>query len=249
MREIDYNNHVAVTREIFWVGYLDAQADLHCNPYLLIDDTEVVIFDPGSIPHFPIVMRKVIDLVNPADISLIIASHQDPDVCGNLAVIEDVINRPDLRVAGHSRTIRLIRHYGIRSDFYPVNKHDDSISLKSGRVLDFIAIPYLHAPGAIMTYDRQSRTLFSGDLFGGVDVNWTLFAGDDYFPQMDAFHQRYMPSNRILKPCMEKLATMNIERIVPQHGSILEGAQVAAAIAHLKELPCGIDLIKGLSDA
>ncbi len=97
-------------------------------------------------------------------------------------------------------------------------------------MLDFIHSPYLHAPGAIMTYDRQSKTLFSGDLFGGVDINWSLFADDSYFPQMDTFHQRYMPSNAILRPCMEKLAGMDIERIVPQHGSILEGEQVAAAI-------------------
>jgi len=56
---------------------------------MMIDEEDVVMFDPGSIPHFPIVMRKVIEVVNPNEISIIVAHHQDPDVCGNLAVIED----------------------------------------------------------------------------------------------------------------------------------------------------------------
>ena len=102
MRSTDYSNNVAITREIYWVGFYDEEAHLHCNPYLLIDEQDVVLFDPGSIPHFPIVMRKVIDLVKPSDISLIVACHQDPDVCGNLAVMEDVIGRPDLKIAAHS---------------------------------------------------------------------------------------------------------------------------------------------------
>ena len=37
-----------------------------------------MLFDPGSIPDFPRVMRKIIDLVNPRDISWIVTSHQDP---------------------------------------------------------------------------------------------------------------------------------------------------------------------------
>ncbi len=94
----DYDNAIAVTCEIFWVGYYDAQARLHCNPYLLIDKDEILLIDPGSIPHFPIVMRKIMDVVNPEDITYIIASHQDPDVCGNLAVVEDVINNKNLKI-------------------------------------------------------------------------------------------------------------------------------------------------------
>jgi len=33
-----------------------------------------------------------------------------------------------------------------------------------------------------------------------------------------------------------------IERILPQHGSVIEGDRVQRAFDHLRALPCGIDL-------
>ncbi|MEG3640373.1 MBL fold metallo-hydrolase [Magnetococcus sp. PR-3] len=242
MPQLNYDRPIAITRDIHWVGFHDAEANLHCNPYLLIDDEDVVVFDPGSIPHFPIVTRKIIDLVKPQEITLIIAHHQDPDVCGNLPVIEDVIGRDDLRIAASLNTIRLIRHYGIKSKFHDTSQQGGKLSLRSGRELQFIPTPYLHAPGAIVTYDTKSRSLFSSDLFGAIDHNWALYAGDHFPQSMDSWHQQYMPSNTILAPAMARLSQLQIDRILPQHGSIIEGEQVKVAIEHLRQLPCGLDL-------
>jgi len=243
MRDYNYDNHVSITRDISWVGFYDEESHLHCNPYVLVDEDDVVLIDPGSIPHFPIVMRKIIDITPPGAISLIVSQHQDPDVCGSLPVLEDVIERMDLRIAAHTNSIRLIRHLGVRSNFYPVDENDYKIELKSGRVLEFIHTPYLHSPGAIATYDRKSKSLFTSDIFGAVSKDWSLFSAKGFPEVMDTFHQTYMPSNRILKACMEKFEKMDIDLILPQHGSVIEGDQIGVAIDHLKSLPCGIDLI------
>jgi flavorubredoxin len=237
-----YQDAVPVLRDLFWVGFYDEEADFHCNPYLLVDDQDVVLIDPGSIPHFPIVMRKVIDVVRPEEITWIIAGHQDPDVCGNLPVVEEVVNRRDLKIAAHSASIRFIRHYGIRSEFFPVDENGDALTLASGRVLQFIATPFLHAPGAIATYDVKTRSLFTSDLFGALSQDWSLFAKGDFLEGMAAFHRHYMPSNAVLRNCLERLEKLEIDRILPQHGSILERDDIPRAIEHLKSLPCGNDL-------
>ncbi|MGD8569604.1 MAG: MBL fold metallo-hydrolase [Gammaproteobacteria bacterium] len=247
MKNLDFDEAIAITRDIHWVGFHDKKAHLHCNPYLLIDDEDVVLFDPGSIPHFPIVMRKIIDLVNPGDITHVVVSHQDPDVCGNLAVLEDVINRPDLKIVAHTNTIRLIRHYGINSEFYPVEQNDYKLRLSSGRELQFMFTPYLHSPGAIVTYDTSTRSLFTSDIFGALDNNWSLFRADDYLEPMRVWHQTYMPSNTILAECMQRLSEFDIDRILPQHGSVLERDQIQPAIEFLAQLPCGLDLVEGAS--
>jgi glyoxylase-like metal-dependent hydrolase (beta-lactamase superfamily II) len=242
--KIDYNNPVAATREIYWVGFYDDKARLHCNPYLILDEEDIVFIDPGSIPHFPVVMRKVMELVNPEDITYVIAHHQDPDVCGNLAVVEDVINRNDLKILAHSNTIRLIRHLGLRSEFVAVDEQEYAVTLKSGRRLEFIFTPYLHSPGAIVTYDTRTRSLFTSDIFAAISQDWTLFAEGDFLTPMEPFHQRYMPSNAILRRALERFEGMDLERVLPQHGSILEGRDIQRAIDHLKQLPCGVDLIE-----
>jgi flavorubredoxin len=243
MRDINLENPIAITRDIYWVGFNDETAKLHCNPYILIDSEDIVFFDPGSIPHFPIVMRKVIDLVRPDQISHVVCSHQDPDVCGNLPVLEDVIGTGEVKIVGHINCLRLIRHYGISSDTYQVEENNFELILKSGRKLEFIFTPFLHSPGAIMTYDHKTKSLFSSDLFGALSPeNWHLFNSVNFPESMSLWHETYMPSNKNLRKCMELLETYDISRILPQHGNVIEDEQVPIAIEHLKNLKCGVDL-------
>ncbi len=244
MATYDYDNSVAILSDIHWVGFYDKEADLHCNPYLLIDDKDTILFDPGSIPHFANVFRKVIDLVKPNDITNIIVSHQDPDVCGNIAVVEDLIDNDRLKIVTHSSATRLIRHYGIKTPFYEVDENGYKLALSSGRVLEFIYIPYLHSPFAIATYDTKTKTLFSGDLFGAITKDWDLFTYDKSFTTIDAWHKFIVPNNQILKSCMNQLKSLKIDRILPQHGSVIQGEDVSKTIEHLENLPCGADLLK-----
>lgn len=243
---INYDNAIPISREIYWVGFQEKDTNLHCNSYVLLDGEDAVFFDTGSIPDFPIIMRKALEVIDLKKITLLVASHQDPDVCGNMAIVEDVVENPDLKIAAHSNTSRLIRHYGLKSEIYVVDRNEYQITLASGRELKFIYAPYLHSPGAIVTYDVKTKTLFSGDIFGGVSKDWTLFEDENLLQNMQAFHEMYMPSSQILKSFLNKLDSYEIERILPQHGSVIEGESVQKAIAFLKNVPCGIDLIEDM---
>ena len=94
-----------------------------------------------------------------------------------------------------------------------------------------------------MTYDRKTKSLFSSDIFGAVSKEWALFAKESILEHITVFHQIYMPSREILRNCMKLVEKLNIERILPQHGSVLEGDLIQKAIEHLKDLPCGLDLV------
>ena len=52
MTVLDVNSAITILRDIYWVGFYDEKSDLYCNSYLLIDDKEIVLIDPGSIPKF-----------------------------------------------------------------------------------------------------------------------------------------------------------------------------------------------------
>lgn len=52
VKQFDNNNAVAISRDIYWIGFFEASSELHCNPYIMIDSEDVILFDPGSIPDF-----------------------------------------------------------------------------------------------------------------------------------------------------------------------------------------------------
>lgn len=221
---------------IYWVGGGEPYGGLCCNPYLLVDEDEAVLIDPGSVLDFEDVWANICSIIPVEKIKYVILHHQDPDFCASVPLFEQ--KGLDFIIVTHWRTQTLVRYYGIRSSYYIVNEHEYKLQLKSGRVLNFVPTPYLHFPGAIATYDRHSRTLFSSDLFGAFSSEWSLYAGQDYMEKMKAFHEHYMPSNDILRPVMEVLQTMDIAMIAPQHGSIIN-QHINDYIRVLRDLECG----------
>ena len=54
---------IKIENGIYWVGSNDEKAVLNCNPYLIIDNGEGVLLDPGSVLDFDIVFKNVISLI------------------------------------------------------------------------------------------------------------------------------------------------------------------------------------------
>ena len=243
-KELDTGKAFEIAPGIYCVGFADPGAGFHCNPYILNDGDETVFFDPGSVPHFPIVLGKVMQVADLKNIRHIVAHHQDPDLCSAIPRFEELVSGVggELRICTHTRASVLINHYGTRSDFYRVDANDWKLTLRSGRTLRFIFTPFLHFPGAFMTYDERSKILFSSDIFGGLSFDWNLYANDHYAEAMKAFHENYMPSNHILRHAMNKLDGLDISMIAPQHGSIIKKEDVRRYIDILKNLECGEDL-------
>jgi two-component system, cell cycle response regulator len=225
-----------IAQGIYWVGGELDQPGLQCNPYLLVDGEEAVLIDPGSVLDFGYVYENVRRIISPEKVKYVILHHQDPDLCSSVPLFER--NGFNFQIATHWRTQMLVRYYGVRSDYYIVNNNQFRLTLESGRVLSFIPSPYLHFPGAIMTYDEKTKTLFSSDLFGAFSDSWNLYAQEDYIEKMKTFHEHYMPSNEILRPVMETLLKIPIDIIAPQHGSIIDH-QVKDHIKVLRDLECG----------
>lgn len=231
-----YDSFVEIGAGCYWVGAYDKEEGLHCNPYLIVSDGEGILIDPGSVLDYERVLAKITQIIPLEKISYIVLNHQDPDLCSAVPLLEKAGFQGE--VATYWRTAVLLKFYGITSRYYLVNEHDYELSFKSGRKLQFLQAPYLHFPGSIMTYDPQTKILFSSDVFGGFTHNWELWANGNYMEAMKVFHENYMPSNDIMRPVMEMLLNMDIVMIAPQHGSIIK-ADVKKHIKTLRDLECG----------
>ena len=239
MSGLDYSKAIEIDPNIYWIGFDENESGLHCNPYLIEDENEAILVEPGSVTHFPYVYEKVKSVIDLHKINYILASHQDPDLCASIPLFKEKINNKELKIITHSRASFLIEHYGAHIPYYLVDQNNWTLTLKSGRLFRFIFTPYLHFPGAFVTYDEKSEILFSGDLFGGLSFDWQLYSNDHYIEAVKAFHENYMPSKEILAYSMNKIEQLNLKMIAPQHGSIILKEIIPQVINELKNLDCG----------
>lgn len=238
---LDYEKAIEIADNVYWIGFIDRESGLHCNPYMVVDGDEAVVIDGGSRPHFPVVMKKILQAgVHPSSIIALIYQHYDPDLCGSVSNFEDIIDSPDLMIISNPENNMFIRHYSVSSKLYAANGFPGGFKFKSGRSLKFYSTPYAHSPGSFVTFDEKTGVLFTSDLYGSYGSNWDLFLklndncpectdlincrqGRDYCPIPDilTFHQTIMTSNRALRFALEEIVRIPFRNIAPQHGSII----------------------------
>jgi flavorubredoxin len=211
-----------IVEGIYWVGFADRKAGFSNNPYILDDGEDVILFDPGSRApeHFNIVKEKVCSVVEPERINYIVAHHQDPDICAAIPLFEEIAN-PRVKIITPTRAAPFMRYYDSISEVITV-EDGEPFSLKSGRILTFVHTPYVHFAGSMVTYDEKTKTVFSSDIFGGFSIDWNLYANENYLEAFKAFTEPYLGSKLALDSALDKLETIAIERICPQHGSIID---------------------------
>jgi diguanylate cyclase (GGDEF)-like protein len=225
-----------LTEGLYWVGDPNPESKLHCNPYLLVHGGSVLLFDPGSVLDAGLVIEQVRSITPIETIDAIVLSHQDPDLCAGLPLFEQEGFQGEL--CCHERSATIIAYYGVTSPFYYVNREKYRYQLQDGSYIQFLPAPYLHFPGAIMSYLPDQKTLISGDLFGAFSDNWQLYAGEDYAESMKTYHESYMPSRDILRSVISSLEAYDIEMICPQHGSVIT-SNIPFYIKVLQDLECG----------
>ncbi len=244
---MDFTQAIKIAPNIFWVGMYLKNDPFQCHPYFIKNGNESVLVDPGSMLEFDAVVEKIGMIASLSDIKYIILHHQDPDLAASVPAMEKCIGRDDLQIITHSRMVPLVKHYLIQSDYYEIDKHQHKLQCGDLR-LEFLTTPYCHSPGAFVTYEPDSKTLFSGDIFGGIEESWEFFAKDDYFEKARQFHAEYMPSRDIFNYALTKIEALDLNLIAPQHGSIIKKEKIAPLIKQMKALECGLYVEKEYRD-
>ncbi len=230
--------------KIYWLG-IDEDTAFRCNVYMMRDEDEYIIIDPGNRTYFEKIKAKVSQITNPKNISKLILCHQDPDVSASM--IDWLELNKDIVIISSGRTNVLLPHYGISDYKFFDIVEEKQFKFKSGRVLEFIEAPFLHFAGAFTTLDKTSNFLFSGDIWAALDIDWKLVVEESEFmlheTYMDLFHIDYMASNIATRGFVSRLAGKQIDAILPQHGSLINANNVQNALDYLTQLQCGTDIV------
>lgn len=232
-----YNGHA-----VYWLGITEATV-FRCNVYLIIDGTEAILIDPGSRNYFEQVKNRVAQIIKPEQVTGMILCHQDPDVAASM--IDWLQIAPQCTVFTSPRAQVLLPHFGAQDYSWQDIESEPTYQFASGRTLRFITAPFLHSPAAFTTYDETASFLFPGDIWAALMTSWKLTVNDftEHRALLDIFHMDYMASNIATRGFIEKIDTLSIDAILPQHGSVIPSQWVPDALEYLRTLQCGTDIL------
>ncbi|MCB1191117.1 MAG: MBL fold metallo-hydrolase [Leptospiraceae bacterium] len=213
------------------------------NEYLILDNNEIIITDPGGVEIFPSVFSSISREINPKNIKYIFASHQDPDIISSLSLWLEVNSEIKCYTSWIWNTF--LPHFGGNEKTF-ISIPDKGQVIQFNTIeLEVIPAHYLHSSGNFHLYDPKAKILFSGDIgaallpFGNRE---SLFVGDfdEHIKYATKFHQRWMGSNEAKNSWCEHVSKLPIEMLCPQHGLIYAGKDVGRFINWFFELEVGI---------
>lgn len=224
---------------------LTSGAMVQANQHIIIHNDEVMILDPGGHKVYPKLLSEIGKVIATSKIKYIFFSHQDPDI---VAAANGWLMVTDAKAYITGLWTRFIPHFGVddylTERLVPIQDAGGSINL-GGIEIMFIPAHFLHSPGNFQVYDPVSKILYSGDLGASLGTEKIMVDNfEEHIKYMEAFHKRYMASNKVLKTWVDKVRSLDIETIAPQHGGIIKGKEnVNKFYDWLYNLPCGVDLL------
>lgn len=223
---------------------------VQANQFLIVHGDTGAILDPGGNLAYNELYVGMMRYFPPHRLGAILASHADPDIIASLDRWMTATSAP-LYISRVWE--RFVPHF-----CKPGKTEGRIVGIPdSGQIIQvgdwqIVALPahFLHAEGNFQFYDPVSRILFSGDLgasaASGRQAQQSVRSLAEHVPRMEAFHRRYMVSNKVLRHWARMVRELDIEMIVPQHGAPMEGPAIKEFIDWVEGLSCGIDL---MSDA
>lgn len=165
--------------------------------------------------------------VDPKDIDYLIVNHMEPDHSG---WIENFIKiKDDFIIVCTEKAAKLVNSLYGNWDRIKVVKEGDTLDLGNGKKLSFYPVPNVHWPETMLTYEADTKTLFSCDMYGAFGK-----MGDHYFDdemtqeEIEFFEKegiRYYSNvmatfSSAVKKAIQKTEELDINIIAPGHGPL-----------------------------
>ena len=235
----------------FSYGDISGDHGVQSNQFLIIDNNHAAIIDPGGDLTYANLYDHINQEIMVKDLDYVIASHQDPDIVSSLS---HWVARTECKIVVPKVWDRFIPHLcrsgKVREmETRLVSIPDEGMAIPIGDS-HLVAVPahYLHSEGNFQFYDPISKILFSGDLGASFldfdDQTHQVLDFAQHIPYMEAFHRRFMGSNKICRLWAHMVRELDVEWIVPQHGLAFKGKDmINQFLEWLEGLNCGIDLM------
>lgn len=228
-----------ISETIKYIGCDDADLQLFESQYALPDgmcynsyvilDEKVAIMDTSDKRTMKQWKDNLVRALDGRKPDYLIVHHLEPDHASGIGEILDIY--PDIKIVCSSRAQTMIPLYFPKEDISEriiAVKDGDTLCLGQ-HTLTFIMAPMVHWPEVMVTYDNLDKVIFSADGFGKFGVmdadpdDWACEARRYYFNICGKYGVQ-------VASLLNKISTLEIEKILPLHGPILSGEKMAEAI-------------------
>lgn len=226
-------------KSIKYIGVDDLDLDLFESQYVvpegmsynsyLIEDEKVAILDTADRRKAEEWKANLNEALAGRQPDYLVVHHMEPD---HAALVAEVLETyPELQLVCSPQALKMLPDF-----FGNVGFEGRVITVKEGdtlvlghHVLHFIAAPMVHWPEVVMSYESQSKTLFSADAFGkfGALVHET----DDWACEARRYYFNICGKYGVqVQNVMKKMASFDIEAVCPLHGPVLRDQALADAL-------------------
>ncbi len=236
--ESESHKWIMITRDPSKLSYV-----IDTNEYLIVNKEEKgFLIDPGGLEIFPVVFGSISRDFSPDDITHIFSSHQDPDIISSISLWLEV--NPKIQCYISWLWTSFLPHFGGDGTTY-IPIPDEGMEIQHGNI-SLTAVPahYLHSSGNFNLYDKVSNIFFSGDIGSALlpadhtDIYVSNF--DSHIKMCEKFHKRWMGSERAKKKWCERVSSLKVDMLCPQHGSIFAGKDVDRFVNWFSDLEIGM---------
>lgn len=158
-------------------------------------------------------------------IDYIISNHAEQDHSGCFEKLIEMY--PNVKIITNEKCKELLQQeMNIKNEQFQIIVEGEEITL-GNKTLSFMMTPWCHWPETMITYLKEDKILFSGDLFGAHIAFEQLISHDQNYikPMKRYYAEIMMPFSLIISKHIKKIQELEIKIIAPTHGQIYMNAQ------------------------
>ncbi len=214
--------------DILFEGIWEIANGVTLNSYIVQGEKTAIIDGVIGWDGIPETLYRTMEEigVEPQKIDYLIVNHMEPDHSGWISNFRKI--KDDFTVIGTDKAAKMVASfYG--EDKIRVVKEGDTLDLGKGKALSFHPVPNVHWPDTMYTYERDTKTLFSCDMFGTFGRMGEHCFDDELTPEEAEFFEaegiRYYSNvmatfTPSVRKAIEKAKTLEINTIAPGHGPV-----------------------------
>ena len=222
-----------IAQGIRYIGVDDVNLDLFESQYVvpegisynsyLIPDRKIAVMDTADARKGEEWMEKLESALEGRKPDYLVLHHVEPDHSGCVEAL--AVRYPDICIVASAKAIQMLGQFLPGRSFNTLAvKEGDTLELGS-KTLQFVMAPMVHWPEVMVSFEPQSRVLFSADafgkfgalegrIFGDEDPDWACEARRYYFNIVGKYGAQ-------VQSLLKKVAPLAPAVIAPLHGPVL----------------------------